>query len=221
MAKALITDDNQTIEFLKNARDMAFIFTVFLYYMGWVYIYYYLGKFGLSVKAVDVSLYNLLIYSSNVFIYLYKKQMLLILIVLLAFILVRYYKGAQGLFTRLFPFFIAALFPIVFIMAKAAGTDAAALILQNPGQLQSIKFIFKDIKMDSVPNIKTLGDSLTMDNNEERINILNQNKQGSFRLLVANDIEYYVLQYSAHYNSNSPMIYFIKKDKVEFASITR
>lgn len=211
----------QPIEFLKSARDISFLFIVFLYYMGWIYVQFYLAGLGLTINAVTISFYDLLIYSSNVFIYLYEKQKLLILILIIAFIFISYNKWAKGRFTRLFPLFVVAMFPVAFVMAKSAGANTAESILTNPGQLQSIKFVFKGVGMDSVKNNKTLDDSLKMRNNDERMNILNQNDRGSFRLLVENDTEYCVLHYTEHSDKNTPMIYFIKKDKVEFVTIIK
>lgn len=213
---------NGTIEFLKSARDIAFLFAVFLYFMGWIYIYYFLDSFGLSVKAMDVDIYNLLIYSSNVFIYLYHNQMLVVIFILLAIVLVRIFHKNLRFIYFLYPFFIVGLFPVTFYYARLAGEDSASKVLDNPKKsLKQITFVFKDLKSEPANQKKiTEKDSLVKYNNEERLSIMNQSKGGSFRLLVANKEEYYLLQVTGHYDKASPAIKVVKKDMIEYATIS-
>jgi len=214
------------IEFLKNARDIAFLFAVFLYYMGWVYIYTYLNCFGLSIKAVDVDVYNLLIYSTNVFIYLYYNQKILIIAILVVFILIRFSTKLMTIMTALYPLIIVALFPLAFLYSKKAAEQSANAVLISPAkELKGISFIFKEIKLESarVKSIKEDSVKTTLEAyyNNEKINVLNQNKNEAFRLLVANKEEYYVLQVTENYNKDLPLIYVIKKDMIESALIVK
>lgn len=214
------------VEFLKNARDIAFLFAVFLYYMGWVYIYSYLNCFGLSIKAVDVDVYNLLIYSTNVFIYLYYNQKILVIAILIVFVLIRFSTKLSTIMAAFYPMIIVALFPLAFLYSKKAAEQSANVVLMQPAKaLKGISFIFKEIKLESAKKkpIKadSVKDALGTYYNEEKINVLTQNKNGAFRLLVANKEEYYVLQVTENYNKDLPLIYVIKKDMIESALIVK
>lgn len=207
------------MDFLKNARDIAFLFAVFLYWMGWVYIYYFLDGFGLSTKAVDVDLYNILIYSSNVFIYIFQNQKLILFVLLIIAITSVFFKGFDVLLGKLFLILIIALFPLTFYMAKSAADHIASYTKENPAGLRSITFTFKDIKVSEKKEHQAT-EPLIMYNDTLQMRTLSQNKNGSFRLLVANKDEYYVLLYNTYYNKKFPNIYVIKKDMIEFATIS-
>jgi hypothetical protein len=205
--------ENDALELLKSARDIAFLFAVFLYFMGWIYIYFFLDKFGLSVKAVDVDLYNLLIYSSNIFIYLYHNHLFILLLATAAVLFVLLFKKTAPFVIKLFPVIIILLFPLTFYLAKITADASSQAILNDPKLLGKVSFIFKDVKADATAKSPALPEPLSAANNFERVKIFSQSQAGSFRLLVANKDEYYVLQYTPHYSNANPAI--------EYALITK
>jgi len=228
MAKAASKDTDSSNDYVKNARDIAFIVAVFLYFMGWIYIYNYFKELGLPLKAVDFDLYNLLIYASNVFIYIYNYgKLYLILLLLLAIVLILW-KPVTLIVGKLFPLIVIVLFPLIFFIAqKAAVKDVRVALLDQPNYFKNISFVFKEIKPGAIAAKTGKQDSILMaSGNDDRANILTLNQRGKFRLLALNKEEYYVLLTNTkvtekNYKSYIPMIYVIKKDLVEFALITK
>lgn len=216
-SKANAEDSN----YLKSARDLAFIVAIYLYYMGWIYIYFYLSSFNLSVKAIDADVYNFLIYSSDVFLYLYNHHLFVFIIIVL-FPLLFFWEKTSHIFIKLSPFLIVLLFPLTFFVAKTAADYNANLAKHDPlTYLPRVKFIFKEGKPDTGEKKSKAIDSNLTDNNEERVNTLKWNRNGFYRLIAANKDDYYVLHTPDAKGSDSPQIYVIKKENVEFAQIIK
>jgi hypothetical protein len=214
-------------DYLKSARDIAFVMAIFLYFAGWIYICFYLDGFGIPIKAVDFDIYNLLIFSSNVFIYFYNVGKWYLLISILLIIGLMYWERALIIARKLIPLIVVLLFPFIFYIARqAAQYDADNAKLLPAKYLKGIEFTFKDVKNDSDIVLKSQTDSLIAKNVAKTFFMIKQNMKGNFRLVSLNKDEYFVLQAGIKLTKDDlksyvPIIFIIKKEMVQFVKITK
>lgn len=218
--------EQRDINYLASARDIAFVMAVFLYYMGWIYIYFYNYEFGLPIKLADLNFYNLLIYSSNVFIYSYnygKIYLLLIIAIVLLFIL---WKRIGKIAYRFLPLVVLLLFPFIFAVTKYIAQKTAKQAIMEPAvYLKRIQFVFNNTVGEDLKT-KQITDSLSKANDDEMRYVLYQNSICNFRLVAVTDNEYIVFapgepltekNYAAAVNK----VYIIKKELVNYVTLTR
>jgi hypothetical protein len=224
MAKKVADDSDTITNYLKNIRDIAFVAAVFLYFAGWIYSYNYFKELGLPQKAADLELYSLLIYSSNVFIYLINYCKIYLVLLVGVIVLLLFWKRANIIAAKLIPLIVVALFPLLFYIAQtAAKNDVKATFLNQPKYLKNITFLFKEAKAGIANEKFSTQDSILK---AERDKIFIRDANERFKLLVANKEEYCVLLTDtsvteSNYNSYVPVIYIIKKESVEFVRISK
>jgi len=201
--------------FLSVLKDFAFVSAVYLYFIGWIYSYYYLNSFGVSIRQADIEIYSVIIYSTGVFGYYIDSFLfwvILLLIILGTCLLYRVaVKKRKDIVLQLFlPLILIALFPILFYTARMAGTKTASAD-KNPttSTLSRINVIFNKefLKFDS----GNIGDSSDY---RQKLYLYKVNKSGQLLLLLSSKDEYLCLKLG-----QLPVIYSIKKENIDYAYI--
>nr|WP_219488510.1 hypothetical protein [Mucilaginibacter rivuli]MBW4890334.1 hypothetical protein [Mucilaginibacter rivuli] len=214
--------EKPSVDYLKNARDIAFVMAVFLYFAGWLYIYFYLGGFGIPLKAVDLDIYNILIYAANVFIFGFNTGKVYLILFLIVVTAVSFFKHISTTIKKLIPLGVILLFPLIFYVSqKAAQHDCKNALIDPAHYLKSIQFMFKDDR-----NSKTSNEARPVDSTSCKFFMLKQNENENLRLVALSKEEYFVLlpktglteKSYAHY---VPIIYIVKKETIELAKITK
>ena len=214
--------------FLKNALELAFLIALYLYFSGWIYLYFYLNSFGLSIRQVDIDFYNLIIYSLNVFIYLFSRSatviVLTILTILAITVLAIMIKSKPSL---LFIIFLG-LFPILYVTSAQVGImDARKQLINKTSNLKNIEFVLKNSNDDNTLKNTTVKRSIIeATNKQERNDFLTNNMNENLRLIMADNEEYYVFLSDSVINESNvanfvPIVYSIKKENILFIKISK
>lgn len=127
------------------------ILGILLFYIGWIYLNYFLASFGLTLNYIKIEFTTFYFYGFFVLLNIWGFILFIVFIGLYVF---AYYKR-----DRLTRFFFAiillitiALFITMFFMAKSAGNHKAEKILFKQDAICPIRFCFKNSysEMDSL-----------------------------------------------------------------------
>lgn len=145
-------------QFLPTLKEAAFFAAVYLYFAGYVYIYYYYNSFGISLNALDIPIYYFFVYAFNVFVslkrwgvwrYALGAQWAVILVIgilsVVTMIVLRKWK-LRVLVVAL----LILLFPMTFSFALKAGESDAANV-RGGNYVRPITLAFKDEAMKIFP----------------------------------------------------------------------
>lgn len=216
---------------LKSIRDISFFLGIYFLFSGWMYIYYYLDYFGISVREADIDYSQFGIYSYSVIAYYCGQGMFwvwslgMFVAAIISYIL--YKKFVKKLLIRITNKISADLrrrisdykrgiivslalcifFPIVFKMSKNAGIHMAHK--KSMMGLDKVKFIFNDgfLKKDSTI-VKQ-----APDNAGEKSHLLDVNKKEKLRLIMANKDRYFVLEHNKC-ESCVRVVYCVRKEDI-------
>jgi hypothetical protein len=202
---------------LGDVRDILIIAGIFLFFTGWVYIYYFYNYFGLSMSSVTINYADYLVYSYTVLTSYYWTPLLAFLVLI---ILAR--KWLIG-FT---PLAISSvlLFLALYLLAKKVASDRALEIRSFRENMRHISFVFKqdaDFLAYKFNNDSLLsGDRIL----ERDLNILKDTSVPSRLYLLGQNQEYFFVLYqdSARPGVKSlPFgnIYFINKSYVLYSKV--
>jgi len=240
-----ITEDDHS--FLKSARDIGFVLAVLLYLMGWVYVYYYLRDFGISIRQVDIDFYNLITYSIDVilflattirnFIYMEWVWLLIVCVIIFAnvFFIYRWFgiwisknigRIKRGLVVLRFDY-VALIFIVAFsyiVAMKAAYYNKNRDQISGATKLHTIRFKFKEevVKETSLKiKIKDTANVQTAVSND----LFDYNENGELRLLIADKETYYVFRFdpTVTWNDVGSIVYevfIIQREDVQYAKIS-
>lgn len=165
--------ETKNSSFLSDIRDVAFIIAVYLYFIGWVYITYYLKGFGVSIRQVDLDFYNLITYSIEVFIFVFYAHYLITLciIILTSALVFALMRNVNFINSKIYGFLADnkryILIPLFFVLSFTISLTAAlhnsndAKIITTSG-LRTIKFVLKKEKADTVVGDSKIVTSLAM-----------------------------------------------------------
>lgn len=138
----------ETEDYLKVLRNLIFFIAIYLYFTGWVYIYYYLDNFGISLSSLDTPLYFFFVYSYTV---ISDGKMWLgavtAVAVVVLFLLQRYKRELVKKFVL--TLLLAGLFPLSFYLAKSSGRRQA--VLMRMGSAKPVRFVLKKDAQESYP----------------------------------------------------------------------
>jgi hypothetical protein len=120
-----MADKKSGIELLRGVAEILILPAVYLFFLGFMYAYYFYSHFGVQLQSLGVPQHFYLMYSFSV---IYQSWWLLLPYVIAVSAMV--YLGIAG---RRWAFVVSvaalvALFPLLWIIGRTAGTrDAAAL----------------------------------------------------------------------------------------------
>ncbi len=145
---------------LTAIRNAILFVAIYSYFVGWVYQYYFLRHFGVSLSIVEPSFQSFFVYSYSVFFTLYGALVVgcSLCMIWLVIVLCPRIKYATVLI-------LIVTFPVLFFVARNEGERNAVRF--RSGQARSIKFTLKQEVVDFYPS-----------------EFLKANKSGDLRLVV-------------------------------------
>jgi hypothetical protein len=125
-------------DFLKNA---VLFLGIFLFFIGWVDLYFYFGNFGLSVLTVKIEIFTYYIYGFNVLIKLWSA---IVAVLYLAALSLIYFKmernrGCYYLITLL----LISLFPVYLGLARYYSIEGVRSLLHGAAKSNPVFISFK------------------------------------------------------------------------------
>jgi hypothetical protein len=210
---------------LATYRDLAFLIAIYLYFAGWIYVYYYFDYFGISIKQIDIEVYYLFIYSSNIFIYC--KTGWIIATCVFFILLISNYFYRKRIPEKLKRTVVIAIliisFPCIYSISKKAALYNAQDDWKNP-DLPVISFQFKKVFLDRDTIInkpdqaKDLYYFSTVFSKSQKELLLSLSHDQKLRLLYTNGERYFVLCIIES-NRFWPVVLEVPKENIEFAYI--
>jgi hypothetical protein len=133
------TNTESDADFLKFTRDLAAIIAIYLYFAGWLYIYYYYNRFGLSIKQLDIDFYSFIVYSLNVILYLLHYWYFTALAITVSIVLIKIIKRNWVIYSICILLFVAMYYSSVNAAIVNAGND----FTYHYSHLKKIRFVLK------------------------------------------------------------------------------
>jgi hypothetical protein len=145
-------------DFLATLRDVSLICAVYLYFVGWVYEYYFLGHFGLALTSVEIPVYYFFIYAFSALSY-YFSFILIISAIVICYVAILVFLSLssnvrsklQKIGMYLLCVNLVMLFPVSFYGAKEAAETRAKEIRLGRYPSKTITLIFKKELADEFP----------------------------------------------------------------------
>src|ERR1700761_2123241 len=109
---------------LENIKDIALLVAIYLYFTGWIYIYFYFDYFHLSFKDGNVEAYYFFIYSLNVLFFFMKHYIISLLVLSIGSAALVALKRRKKKVTIGKYWVFIALFPLLFIFSWIAGSES-------------------------------------------------------------------------------------------------
>ena len=202
---------------IQNIRDVLLIIGIFLFFTGWIYVYYYYDYFGISFSSVEVDYTSYIVYSFIVC----SSFSYIPLLVLLALAAAYYFWIKKSVFSTIICSIL--LFPGLFLLAqKAAFADAAKTRLAVSG-MREIQFVFRSDA--DVLGYKNTPDSLGGLNRlvKNDVPVIKNAVKVPMRLLGENDNCFILLNQPPQLAGIPDLpvgcVYFINKKDVLFSKI--
>jgi hypothetical protein len=204
---------------ISDLRDLLIIAGVFLFFAGWIYIYYFYDYFGISLSLVSIDYATFIVYSFIVII----SYHYLPLIGIIALIIV-YRKWLKKNIT-LSIIIALLLFPGLFLLAKSVANNNAMELRNSPNSMRQISFVFKEDA--GFLAYKFNNDSLPVKNLfvETDLTILKGTGMPGQLYLLGQNVDYFFVLYQPQATpgiKELPFggIYFINKNNVLYSKIT-
>ncbi len=134
-----MTDNNQDEKSntIKVLRDTVFVVAIYLYFTGWIYVYYLYCYFGISLNVVEIPVYDFFIYSSSVLMNWHT------LIVLVPAVLAIYFFNIHYAVKWAPVLILIILFPALFFLSKHYAQTEALMIRKGTSSKKIITLFFK------------------------------------------------------------------------------
>lgn len=176
----MVQETGQPKSTLEIVRNSAFIVGFYLYFIGWVYVYWLYSHFGISFTSLDIPVYYFFVYSYAVASYFpqivkactysglffWVTSGVVAIVILLALLARTYSK--KGILVVVF----VALFPLFFCLARGAAIEKAKEIRERG---RRVSFVFKTKQLRAYPP-----------------EFVKANKDGNLKLLLQTKDKYYV-----------------------------
>lgn len=117
-------------------RNLLLLIAIYLYFIGWTYVYYYYSHFGISLHSLDIPVYYFFAYSNSVIGSL-PSVVIGVSLILLGFKLRKFLSNPYVAVP-----IVIILFPILFLVARETGIDRAQQ-LRGAGA-KPVEFVIKD-----------------------------------------------------------------------------
>lgn len=168
-----------------NLRDILLVAGIYLFFAGWVYVYYFYEYFGLSSSGIKIEYTSYLVYSFVVASSFHYLPMLGIA----AFLLILYYFFRNSLVV----FVIAALslFPILYLLAKRAAIKSATDVRSATYNTREVHFVFGD--NSGILSYQNNPDSLVAKNNLIHEDLLQLKYDKIHLYLLGENDNYYIV----------------------------
>lgn len=200
--KEIKSDENQgLLSTLLTPILIIDIVAIFLFCLGWTYIYFLYYHFGINVHALDIPVYYFFIYAYPVI--AGNVLWFVALIIIVIFFLISFRKCTEHIRNRYRQFpkdeqllrcivaiFLLACFPLSFYLAQKSAEESAADM--RSGNAKTIRFGFKEDSVKSFPQ------DLVDANNAGRLKLLTQTPN-IFIVFLQPDTEEEVLPYGSTY----------------------
>ncbi len=198
--------------FLKKFAELSFVITIFLYFAGWIYIYEYFNYFGLSIRELEVDFYYVLIYSLNVFFYLFKFDnfitTLLLVATIITIVFLVMFQGNRKIVPWVSCFIL--FFFLYHTSMKAGRDEAKAARMYKTSLLRKVAFVLKDTTT-SHPAFNLL----RISNRDRKLRLLAVNKDAYFVIIADPGI----LKERDLVN-HSMQLFTVKKDEISLIKLT-
>jgi hypothetical protein len=163
------------VDILAVLRNAVFFIATYLYFTGWVYVYYFLRDFGIALSSVNTPVYYFFVYSYGVMESNFFWLLLIVVGVIVSLMLCRKYK-LENMRNWLVVLILAAIFPISFYAAvRTAHKQALAL---RRGIAKSISFTLRKDVSENYPEefleANSNGDLKVVFQTEDRFYVLSQ-----------------------------------------------
>jgi len=168
---------SEKISVLSTVRDFIMIVAIYLYFTGWIFVYYQFREFGISLPSVDIPVYYFFLYSYTVI-----SENLLWFILPLALLLALAHTSNKIAKILGIVIISAGFFPVCFYLAKKSG-EGESLRLRS-GDAKNITLIFKESALASLSD-----KSLKLHDLEY---LLDENFQKPLKLLTQTNQSYFV-----------------------------
>jgi hypothetical protein len=127
---------------LSQLRDLSLLLTIYTFFAGWNYQYFYLTWFGVSPNTVDIPFHTTLAFAANVFAQPFAIRDKLLAVAGFGMIALLSYWKNRWRFCLLIVA-LAALFPAIQWVAYRTASEIAHDLLES-GQLHRIQFAFRE-----------------------------------------------------------------------------
>ena len=131
-------------EVFSTLRNLLLLVAIYLYFIGWIYVYYYYNHFGISLFSLNIPVYYFFAYSNSV-VGNWTTTLILLLLVSLGFKLKHLF-----LHTYIIGPVVVLLFPVFFVVAKESGISRAQQL--RIAGAKPISFILKEGIKKYYPN---------------------------------------------------------------------
>jgi hypothetical protein len=193
---------------------------IFLFFAGWIYLYYFYDYFGLSLSLLNPSYAEYVVHSYAVL----TSYWCLPLITCLALVFV--YRIWLKQYISISIFLAVMLFPSLYWLAKKVANDTAVNIRTGRNSLRKVSIVFnsdagalaKGANIDSTSN----GDAIFV----QDVALLKDDTDTSQLYLLAQNEDYFFVLVQAAVPAEGPKalplgrVYFIKKSSVLYSKIT-
>ena len=184
MPKPKINNESED-DFLKSARDLAAIIAIYLYFAGWLYIYYYYNRFGLSIKQLDIDFYSFIVYSLNVILYLLHYWYFTSLATIASLLLIKIINHKWVVYSICILSFIGMYYSSV----NAAILNSSNDLTYHYSHLKKIRIILKKSEFEdqTIFSIKVKNKKISSDSNQDLEKMKNNVRDTTNKMNVAKD----------------------------------
>ena len=201
----------------QNIRDILLVVGIYLFFSGWVYVYYFYEYFGLSISGVKIDYTSYLVYSFVVLTSFYYLP----LILLVSLILIYYYWLKKSLLILII--ITLLVFPALYLLSRTVAVKDAENIRRDTNVKREIEFVFRD---ESGLLSNESADSLASKNSLTKYDLPSIKYPGKnqMHLLGENDNYFFVLNQPPVSKNTKVLsigsVYFIDKKDVLLTKIT-
>jgi hypothetical protein len=130
------TLNNSDHSLLSILGKATLIIGAYLYFCGWVYIYYFIDNFSISLASIEIPFYYFIVYAYSV---IFNWLSVIILIITLIILLIAYKYISNKMINLLL---LILLFPVLLLLARYKANSESLSIRR--GDARSIVFYFKE-----------------------------------------------------------------------------
>lgn len=213
--------DHSLWDILKN---MALASGIYLFYSGWVYLYFFLKEFGISIHNVDIQFASYYIYGYLVFSDPWNFLALLAGVVVLSALY--YFRERLGrAYTGLLIVILLLIFPLLFRLSRSKGLENARMPFTRGAKADKavpVYFNFKKTTLDDMERPGTGASDRVSKTDVRHSRILRErNTNGQLFLLFESETAYYVY---ANPNTDGTVkkdieIYLVNKSDINYSTI--
>lgn len=205
---------------LSEARDLTVVIAIFLFFTGWIYLYFFYHYFGLSVGILSTSYSDYLVYSYFVLSAYWGLPILLIAGLIAVYLY--WFRNRQVVLVAL----VIAAFPLLAFAAKKVATEKAFHLREDPQSMRHISFVFREhadmLAPGRTPDSALAGRAVLLHDNDVLRN--NDIRNNMLFFLGQNEDYYFVLYQPKGLPNISALtlgtLYYVNKQDVLYSKIT-